>query len=250
MARGLVKKGEETVKEGRKNSYNYPPPPLTNFRIIYCIVKIWRLFQRAAGVDLAERSGRGARCCTVQPPVWSGWCTVLVPGAWLHPRHFSALGAATHPQNLPSVQGKTSQSVSSKPGCNAAFKFTVFLCCYAFWGKVMFLHLSVILLTGGVSVWCHFLSGCLAHIPSGGVSVNMGFLWKGGLWEKGVSLIRGSLWKGGPCEREIGCRPPILTSRGGHWSRQTCSTEMYSCSVGKNGWLFNNSVYPLVFYPL
>ena len=28
------------------------------------------------------------------------------------------------------------------------------------WGKVMFLHMSVILSTGeGVSVWCHFLPG-------------------------------------------------------------------------------------------
>ena len=58
----------------------------------------------------------------------------------------------------------------------------------------MFLHLSVILLTGGGGL-------CMMSLPLRlpgpysfwGVSVRMGFLWKGGLWEKGVSLIRGSL---------------------------------------------------------
>ena len=72
------------------------------------------VLQRAAGVDLAERSRRCARCCTVQSPVWSGWCTVLVSGERMHPRDLSALEAETHPQNLRSVQGITTISGGSR----------------------------------------------------------------------------------------------------------------------------------------
>ena len=62
------------------------------------------------------------------------------------------------------------------------------------WGKVMFLHVSAILLTGGGSQ--SLSQGCCLH-PGGGVSALEGYLSRGvsvwGVSVQGQSLFRGSL---------------------------------------------------------
>ena len=62
----------------------------------------------------------------------------------------------------------------------------------------MFLHLSVILFIGGVSVWCHFLSGCQGRgLCVGGLCLSR----VGSLSREGGSLsggcVHGSLYPGG-----------------------------------------------------
>ena len=63
------------------------------------------------------------------------------------------------------------------------------------WGKVMFLHMSVILCNGakGVSVWCHLLSVCLVPCSFQRGGLCPGGSPSGGLCSVGVSVQAGSL---------------------------------------------------------
>ena len=87
------------------------------------------------------------------------------------------------------------------------------------WGKVMFIHLSFWPHRKGGGLWCHFLSDSLipcffqrgicawSHIPSEGVSVKGGSLWKRGLYEGGVSV---AFWYGLLVESGLLVLPSVM----------------------------------------
>ena len=91
------------------------------------------------------------------------------------------------------------------------------------WGKLMFLHMSVILFTGGVSVWCYFLSGCLIHVPSRGGSLSLVTCSFQGVSVQGEFMSRGGLCPG---RVEGG-----LSGGGGSLSREEVSVQVGSLPV-------------------
>ena len=111
------------------------------------------------------------------------------------------------------MQAETEYFCSARPGpqandfkvCNEAFHpcDTIFTARQLSCSKIIFLHLSVILSAGGVSVWCHFLSGWTGVSVPGPMFLPGRSLWTRvsvkGVSVNGVSVKGGSL-KGGFCE--------------------------------------------------
>ena len=82
------------------------------------------------------------------------------------------------------------------------------------WGKVMFLHVSVILFTGG----------CLVQ---GEGLVPGGCLVQGDVWSRGCLVQGGLLWWGGPDPGRVCVETPLTTTAVGG----THPTGMHSCKM-------------------
>ena len=79
------------------------------------------------------------------------------------------------------------------PQASISLKISIFTATNEVWGKVMFLHMSVILSTGEGPVLCYFLSGCLVPCSFQGVSVQEISIQGRGLCPGEGSLSRGGI---------------------------------------------------------
>ena len=148
----------------------------------------------------------------------SGSCTIRT--CWLAMMDFKRVGA-----HLRNKYNGATQVSSSETYFSAEYKTHLVTVRQRSCGKVMFLHLCVILFTGG---WVYDVTSCLAawcRVP----------WWEGGLPRGGGSL---AFWLKGGLLVESGLllcpSSPILTSSGGHWSAIQKFQHCQLCVSGEN----------------
>ena len=164
--------------------------------------------------------GGGEGVCIPGPRSLPGGCMTYDTHPWIYQASLSTY--LSHPWTYPSPQHThpphpwtylpplvlTSSGAHWSDGMHPA----VMLSCYRpqqSWGKVMFLHMCVILFTGGVSGpagVCLFLRGCAwsqggawswGGVPGpmgGGGAWSRGTLVLGGAWSRGRCLVPGGAW--------------------------------------------------------